>query len=148
MVIKRNDGSLLVETLLSFSCFLFLISFLPFIIKGVHIPKYTNGTLMKPLEVHLFFEQLSLELRQAKSISLAQNSLILSKDNGDTVIIERYGGFIRRRVNYSGHEVMLTNVKDISFTLKTNGVTIEVVGRNGSTIEKSLSLTPYRSVEM
>ncbi|OZM57659.1 hypothetical protein CIB95_04620 [Lottiidibacillus patelloidae] len=144
MVLKQTKGFTLLEMLISFSCFLVLISLLPIIINGMHIPKHLTGNWLKPMEVHLFFEQVGLELRQTRSLTNQWGRLLLTKDDGSVVTIERYGNYIRRRVNNKGHDVMLTNVKSMTFRIVSNGVEIQVTGLNGSKYQKRISLTPYR----
>jgi competence protein ComGF len=146
MVIKQSKGSTLLETLLAFSCFIVIISLLPTFVTALHVPKHlSGGDWLKPMEVHLFFEQIALELRQSNDLSLIWGTLLLSKDNGDTIQIERYGTLVRRRVNYKGHDVMLTNVKMITFHLVENGVEITVTSKRGKQYSKRISLTPYRN---
>jgi competence protein ComGF len=146
MDIRQSKGSTLLETLLAFSCFIVIISLLPTLVSAIHVPKHVSGTgWLKPMEIHLFFEQMALEIRQSNDLSLSWGRLMLTKDNGNLVQIERYGTYVRRRVNYKGHDVMLTNVKTIIFQLVENGVQITVTGRNGKQYSKRISLTPYRN---
>lgn len=61
---------------------------------------------------------------------VAGSSLVLTEDAG-IVVFEKYENSLRRRVNYSGHEILLQNVSEASFTIVKNKVQITVKDENG-----------------
>ena len=48
-------------------------------------------------------------------------------NNNETIYYEKYGSNIRRRVNSTGHETLLQNVADVTFTRVQNTVKIIVI---------------------
>jgi competence protein ComGF len=56
---------------------------------------------------------------------------ILKNDNDETVIYEKYGSNLRRRVNFTGHEIVLQNVDQYIFSLQRNAVKVTVKHLNG-----------------
>jgi competence protein ComGF len=137
-------GSTLIETLIAFFCFLTVLFLFPTIISGFHHPKHVLGSWLKPMEVQLFFEELSKEVRGCTKVVTSWNSIHLYKDNGEVVSYEKYGWKVRRRVNNRGHEIILTNIRYISFIKVVNGVVIEVKGEKGRKYRKRISLSFYR----
>ena len=84
------------------------------------------------MEWEIFSSQIKKEIRLTTRAELISNRLILTKDS-DTIQYEQYGTSIRRRVNSTGHEVILQNVSQHTFTLINNTVKIDVTdlwGRN------------------
>ncbi|WP_431522022.1 competence type IV pilus minor pilin ComGF [Guptibacillus hwajinpoensis] len=58
-------------------------------------------------------------------------SLEIVKSDGSIVLYERYGTSIRRRVNGTGHEIVLQNVKEMECESLGRKVIIEVELING-----------------
>ena len=66
------------------------------------------------------------------------NRLLLTKST-DTVLYEKYESSLRRRVNSTGHEIVLQNVAAYSFSLIKNAVKLTVKDLRG----KEYSVTAY-----
>ena len=66
-------------------------------------------------EWNIFLIQFRKELGISKSYTIENNHIKLLVNN-NFVSYEPYGALIRRRVNETGHEVVLRNVKDVKFT--------------------------------
>jgi competence protein ComGF len=80
---------------------------------------------LQTMEWEVFCSQMKKEIRMSTNIQVVSNHLILTEDNG-TVTFEKYENILRRRVNNSGHEVVLQNVSDVTFTLLPNRIRISV----------------------
>ncbi|WP_209123048.1 competence type IV pilus minor pilin ComGF [Alkalihalobacillus sp. BA299] len=137
---KINEkGFTLIEVILAFIIFLILVSLFPLIIKVIPIilPPTEQPHM---LQVELFFNQFSMEVREAEDIQVTGSAIYLSKPNETIVTIERYGTMIRRRVNGQGHEVFLRHISTVSFKLAPHGVVVTIVDSDGTKYERRFSM--------
>ncbi|WP_318615994.1 competence type IV pilus minor pilin ComGF [Priestia megaterium] len=111
---KREKGFTLVEMLVSFTLFLIIVSFFPIIIplaKQTYNPDFS----MNEMEWEIFVNQLAMEYREAKEVGIHATTLTLKTENNQIITYERYEDKIRRRVDESGHEVVLQHIKNIMY---------------------------------
>lgn len=111
---KREKGFTLVEMLVSFTLFLIIVSFFPIIIplaKQTYNPDFN----MNEMEWEIFVNQLAMEYREAKEVGINATTLTLKMENNQIITYERYEDKIRRRVDESGHEVVLQHIKNIMY---------------------------------
>ncbi|MED4211483.1 competence type IV pilus minor pilin ComGF [Priestia megaterium] len=111
---KREKGFTLVEMLVSFTLFLIIVSFFPIIIplaKQTYNPDFS----MNEMEWEIFVNQLAMEYREAKEVRIQATTLTLKMENNEIITYERYEDKIRRRVDESGHEVVLQHIKNIMY---------------------------------
>ncbi|MCM3769749.1 MULTISPECIES: competence type IV pilus minor pilin ComGF [Priestia] len=111
---KSEKGFTLVEMLVSFTLFLIIVSFLPIIIplaKQTYNPDFS----MNEMEWEIFVNQLAMEYREAKEVGIHATTLTLKMENNQIITYERYEDKIRRRVDESGHEVVLQHIKNIMY---------------------------------
>ncbi|ADE71499.1 competence type IV pilus minor pilin ComGF [Priestia sp. YIM B13446] len=111
---KREKGFTLVEMLVSFTLFLIIVSFFPIIIplaKQTYNPDFS----MNEMEWEIFVNQLAMEYREAKEVGIHATTLTLKMENNQIITYERYEDKIRRRVDESGHEVVLQHIKNIMY---------------------------------
>ena len=80
---------------------------------------------LQAMEWEVFSSQIKKEIRLSTRAELISNRLILTKDS-ETIQYEKYGSSLRRRVNSTGHEIILQNVSQNSFTIINNTVKIDV----------------------
>ncbi|MCA1320537.1 prepilin-type N-terminal cleavage/methylation domain-containing protein [Bacillus tianshenii] len=125
---KRDEkGFTLMEVLVSFSVVLMITAFLPILFQAVHtFIKEEKG--VHPLELEVFTQQAKNEIRTAKSVTSTGKILTIRNANNQNVTYEKYQGNIRRRVNGTGHEILLQNIKDVVFVQERNGATIYITG--------------------
>jgi competence protein ComGF len=112
--VKSEKGFTLVEMLVSFTLFLIIVSFLPIIIplaKQTYNPDFS----MNEMEWEIFVNQLAMEYREAKEVGIHATTLTLKMENNQIITYERYEDKIRRRVDESGHEVVLQHIKNIMY---------------------------------
>jgi len=101
--------------------------------------KDTEATL-QAMEWDVFSSQVKKEVRLSTRAEVISNRLILTKDT-ETIQYEMYGSNLRRRVNSTGHEILLQNVSQYSFAILNNAVKIDVTdlwGRKYSVIAFSM----------
>jgi competence protein ComGF len=77
------------------------------------------------MEWDVFCSQIKKEIRMSSKAQLVGTSLVLTEDAG-TIVYEKYGNVLRRRVNNTGHEVLLQNVSEVNFSLMPNTVRVTV----------------------
>ncbi|WML47537.1 ComGF family competence protein [Neobacillus sp. PS3-34] len=70
----------------------------------------------------------------SKFAEIINGKLILTKET-EKVTYEKYGTNLRRRVNLTGHEIMLQNVSEATFDVMKNSVHISVKDLHGKEYE-------------
>lgn len=128
-VYQNNNGFTLIETLFAFSLFILLIFFISPIFQHVLNNEDVKGRLQE-MEWDVFCSQIKKEIHMSEHAEVMGGRLFLTKDN-QTISYEKYYDLIRRRVNNSGHEVLLQNVSEVTFTLVNNAVRIFVKSLDG-----------------
>lgn len=131
-----NNGFTLIETLLTFALFLMMASLFPLMIQAIPKITITDAHFM---EIDLFFNQLAMEIRQSKEVSINGSTLLLSQTNGDIVTIEKYQDKIRRRVFGAGHEVYLNNIKAVTYEKENHGVKVTIENHDGNVYQRRIS---------
>ncbi|WP_235714597.1 competence type IV pilus minor pilin ComGF [Neobacillus dielmonensis] len=89
----------------------------------------TNASL-QIMEWEVFCSQFKKEIRMSNKAEVVSNRLILTKAT-ETVIYEKYESNLRRRVNSTGHEIVLQNVSSYTFTLLKNAVKLTAKDDHG-----------------
>ncbi len=96
-------------------------------IKNEMVPPYYY-------EWNLFSESLKNELWKGTDIKVLPQEISFNK-NGEKISYEKYNSSIRRRVNDTGHEVVLQSVGSFSLTPLEQGIRINVDFDNGERVE-------------
>jgi competence protein ComGF len=126
---RNEKGFTLAEMLAAFAAFCMIAAILPLGLKTVLNNQHAERGLQR-LEWEVFASQLKKETRLASAITIQGDKLLLQK-NGDTVLFEKYGNTIRRRVNGAGHEIILQNVAAVRFLPLPEGFTVRVQDLGG-----------------
>lgn len=121
----NNKGFTFVEMICAFSIFLIIVSFFPLCLRLLYQDGFVEEPLQK-MEWEVFIGQTKKEVRMSDQVSVSNNRLTLVSD-GESIMYEKYGSTVRRRVNLKGHETVLQNIKTITFEKVVNGVRIRVV---------------------
>ena len=122
--VLNNKGFTIVEMIIAFSAFLFIVSFIPLSFRLLYLDGFVEDRLQR-MEWEVFIGQAKKEIRMGEGISVENNRLTFVK-NGQSIMYEKYGSNIRRRVDLKGHEIMLQNIKEVTFEPIANGVRISV----------------------
>ncbi|WP_231507608.1 competence type IV pilus minor pilin ComGF [Bacillus sp. UNC41MFS5] len=125
----NDDAFTLIEVLISFSIFTTIIFFMTPLFQIILNNKDTEASL-QAMEWDVFSSQIKKEIRLSSRAEVISNRLILTKE-AETIQYEKYGTNLRRRVNSTGHEILLQNVSQYSFTLINNAVKIDVTDLRG-----------------
>ncbi|MDF2038592.1 prepilin-type N-terminal cleavage/methylation domain-containing protein [Bacillus sp. CMF12] len=120
----NNNGFTMLEMLFAFSIFLMIVSFLPVSFNFL-FQDWKMEARTQRLEWHVFINQLKKEIRLADTADISPVSIVLTID-GKSVIYEKYGSNLRRRVDMKGHEIVLQKLDAITFSSFNGGVEINV----------------------
>ncbi|MFP5109232.1 competence type IV pilus minor pilin ComGF [Neobacillus sp. C211] len=110
----------LIEVLIAFSIFTTIIFFMTPVFQIILTNKDTEASL-QAMEWEVFSSQIKKEIRLSTRAEVISGRLVLTKDT-ETIQYEKYGTNLRRRVNSTGHEIILQNVSQYSFTILNNAV--------------------------
>lgn len=121
-----NDrGFTMLEMLFSFSIFCMVASFLPLMFNIMFHHQSIEGRLQE-MEWGLFVNQLKKEIQASDYVNIVNGELTVINGE-DTTTFQKYQNMLRRRVNGKGHEVVLQNVKEISFQHIGGGIQVRVI---------------------
>jgi competence protein ComGF len=120
----NNKGFTIVEMIIAFSAFLFIVSFIPLSFRLFYQNGFVDDRLQR-MEWEVFIGQAKKEIRMGERIRVENNRLTFVK-NGQSITYEKYGTNIRRKVDLKGHEIMLQNIKEVTFEPIADGVRISV----------------------
>ncbi len=132
---NNERGFTFLEMLVSLSILMLLITFVGGLLAIMKEPK--SGGVNK-LEWEVFIQQAKQEIYQSIQVSNTNTTLRFSKNNGETVTYETYGTSIRRRVNGTGHEILLQNVSGVKYEMLINGVVIEAIDKHNNVFKSQL----------
>jgi competence protein ComGF len=128
MITMDNRGFTLLEMLLSFTIFIMIASFIPLFLQLAAFPSEKNK--LNLLEWEVFLQQAKIEIREASELEVKDGVLYLKNLYGQNVSYEQYNHSLRRRVDGTGHEILLKNIKSVSFQIVTNGCIVVVTDLN------------------
>lgn len=131
----------LIEVLFALSIFTIIIFFMAPIFQIILNHKDSQAEL-QAMEWEVFCSQIKREIRMSTNAQVVSGRLILTK-NLETIQYEKYGSNLRRRVNSTGHEILLQNVSQYSFTIIKNAVKVTVKDLKG----EDYSVTAYTLFE-
>lgn len=119
-----SKGFTLLEALMGLATFCMMAAFLPLSIllfSSINL----DSQRLQAMQFEVFSSQVKKEIRMSQMIDPQDNRLFLKK-NSDSILYEQSGSNIRRRVNFTGNEILLQNVKAVQFEDIENGVTIKI----------------------
>ncbi|MCM3586353.1 ComGF family competence protein [Mesobacillus maritimus] len=122
--LQNEKGFTLAEMLISFMVFCMLMSFFPPAMKLLLNFNSIDQSIQR-LEWEVFHSQVKKEVRSASIITVERDKVLLQLNN-DTILYEKYGSNLRRRVNFAGHEILLQNVKTVNFEKVAKGFQIHI----------------------
>jgi competence protein ComGF len=143
MITMDNRGFTLLEMLLSFTIFIMIASFIPLFLQLAAFPSEKNK--LNLLEWEVFLQQAKIEIREASELEVKDGVLYLKNLYGQNVSYEQYNHSLRRRVDGTGHEILLKNIKSVSFQIVTNGCIVVVTDLNENEFRAKIkSFQPIR----
>ncbi|PWW30540.1 competence protein ComGF [Cytobacillus oceanisediminis] len=140
----NSKGFTMLEMLFAFSIFLMLVSFLPLSFNFLfHDWKFEART--QRLEWLVFINQMKKEVRLADYADVSNERIALAIAE-QSVVYEKYGSNLRRRVDLKGHEIVLQEVDSVSFTSINGG--LEMIVKDTFKQEYTASLYYYTDSEV
>ncbi|GHH96983.1 competence type IV pilus minor pilin ComGF [Neobacillus kokaensis] len=142
--VNWNDQAFtLIEALFALTIFMIIIFFITPIFHVI-LDQKESQVKLQAMEWEVFCSQLKKEIRLSTQVKLGsgEGQLILTKGS-ETILYDQYETNLRRRVNFTGHEIVLQNVAKYSFALLPNAVKVIVIDKWG----KEHSVIAYSLVE-
>lgn len=139
----NNRGFTLLETIFSLFLLSIIVLFFPLIVQFFK----TDVSTGFEKEAELFFMQIGREIHSADEIKVIDNKLYLHFLYNDTAKYERFQNLLRRQLKDTGHEIVLQNIKTVSFKMNGKIVTIEIEGLNGKTFKRKFAPIGERNEE-
>jgi competence protein ComGF len=119
-----NSGFTIAEALLGLAAFCLLAALLPLSFQVFSKVDQGNSRL-QTMQWEVFSSQIKKEIRMSQKINPQVNKLLLTRET-DSILYEKFGTNVRRRVNLTGNEILLQNVKSIQFDYIKNGTIVKV----------------------
>lgn len=133
---KGNErGYTLIETILTFTLFLTLASFIPGLF---HVLFSVDRSPLHQQEISIFFEQADKEIQGSTSAEIKSNTLYLNQPSGKIVSYEQNGRRMIRKVDGKGFEIILLNIDSAEFALSQTMVSMKVMSEGRIFTHKSL----------
>ncbi|WP_335502886.1 competence type IV pilus minor pilin ComGF [Bacillus sp. JJ722] len=136
MLLKQERGFTLIEMLLSLVTFIIMATLLLQIVLVVQ-PVRPTSKVLNHMEWEIFLNNLKREVRRGDNTTVSEKRMYISNSNSITTI-EQYGIMLRRRVDFSGHEVMLHNVKNFTVSKIDQMITVHVTDTSDNDYEAIL----------
>ncbi|WP_409270642.1 competence type IV pilus minor pilin ComGF [Neobacillus sp. SCS-31] len=133
----NERGFSLAEMLIALGAFCIIAYLLLPSILVIASNKSHAGHRLQEMEWDVFFNQAKKEVRMSSSAEVVSGRLIM-KNGKDTIIYEKYGNLLRRRVNVSGHEVLIQKIASASFSRDGQTITIFLKDLNGKEYRGSI----------
>ncbi|MBA9025407.1 competence type IV pilus minor pilin ComGF [Peribacillus huizhouensis] len=132
----NNRGFTLIEMLLSLSVFILIAAMIVqlYVVVGKEVQQDKR---LNQMEWEIFLHQIKEELWRSSSQTIANGSIYLVVGE-DIVSIEKYNHILRRRVNHTGHQIMLQNVSSFHCRVEGFKLIISVTDLIGDTYTKVL----------
>ncbi|MCA1031716.1 prepilin-type N-terminal cleavage/methylation domain-containing protein [Bacillus timonensis] len=121
----KSKGFTLIETLVSMACLVVVLTLITPFLKIIFLESSLKHQVNR-MEWEIFLQQAKMEIRESTSVTIANNKLYFYQQN-QVISYEKYGDKIRRRVNGSGHEIILQEINSVTFHPLQNGIEIRVV---------------------
>ncbi|MFZ3590317.1 competence type IV pilus minor pilin ComGF [Bacillus sp. DJP31] len=131
----KNKGFTLVEMLVVLLIVMTITSLFPMIFSVL------SNWIEKPSSLHPFewevaTSQLLMEIREASEVRIQNGNLQLIADTNQMISYELYGNMLRRRINSTGHEVIIQQIRTVHFSLIKGGVYLLVTDEDGTEYKK------------
>lgn len=138
MMFCQNKGYTFTEVVLSLTILTIITALLspilPYIKGG---DTYSDG-----FAVEQFVDVLYEEASQSKAYTFSRDVLVVKDKDDRTIEISKNDSSVKRTVNGRGYEILLQQVKYLSFTEQDYTVSVKVGLKNGASFEKILHI-PY-----
>lgn len=83
------------------------------------------------MEWDVFCSQVKSEIHSSSNVLIADGGQFVFTTSSGTITYEKYENSLRRKVNNTGHEILLQNVAHVSFNRLKNAMEITVTDLSG-----------------
>ena len=131
---KIETGFTLVELLIS-------ISFMSFLLV-LTLPVWqllNHQSQIERYSVYQFFHVVTDEVQQNQVMNGPKYELNLKTSGNDEITLSRYHEIVRRRVNRTGHEVLLRDVSHFEISYSEHYITLILIMKSGNHYEKNIT---------
>ncbi|UOR12320.1 competence type IV pilus minor pilin ComGF [Halobacillus amylolyticus] len=133
MLAINSKGFTLIETLFCLTLLSIMLTIILPLLKLMESPAYSHE-----LSVIQFFTFIESEVNTSTNVSLLQNELLITDTMGRNIRISKYGDTVRRQVNETGHELLITSIQSITFKLKDDILTVHLTLKEGTAYDKAI----------
>ncbi|WP_404453004.1 ComGF family competence protein [Virgibacillus necropolis] len=134
-ILVKQKGFTLLSTLLTIAILFITVPFLEYITKSLsYTTNYTD------LSANQLFHFMRDDLIRSTDYTIGNQVVSLKAIDGTTVTYEKYEDIIRRQVDSTGHEVVIRNVKSLSFEEISYGIKTIIITMDGAVYEKKFTI--------
>ena len=141
---KKEKGFTLLEVMM---CFLLLSVFF-LLLPRLHV-LFIETPYSKQVtnwEWNIFLEQVQIEIREVEEGNSGDGKLFLKTKTGERITYVMSGNNVVRKINGTGHEVLLQKVENISYELTAHTLIIRVQDISGKIYDGVV--TRYSAIEV
>ncbi|GGF08070.1 hypothetical protein GCM10010954_03160 [Halobacillus andaensis] len=138
MHLYNERGFTFIETIISLIVVAILLSISLPTIKMVKSPAYFDE-----LAVFQFFTFIEDEMNSSSNITVSERQILITDVDNREIKVSLYGDDVRRRVDEKGHELLIHDLKDITFSLQNHLLDIHVTTRNGDDYYKTIPVSLF-----
>lgn len=136
-VFRDSGGFTLIEVIICLTVLIIVASLMPLMIVNINSAQTQMEANNNP-EWDLFLIQFRNEVKLHEIQKTEPQKLTLKSKEGNNIVFSKYETLLRRQVNGTGHEIYLTSVKNIHFSIKNEMLWMEVTFLNGTKKEARL----------
>lgn len=137
----RDEGFTLIEAVISLFVVSVIMTMVPMIIQSLASVERSLAS-EQDFEWNVFLIQFEEEMADVETYRVGRNERIFFMKKGQTVSYERYGQSVRRQVGDRGHEIVLQQIKKITFIQGDRLLRLQVDYLDGKSAEAQFLLPP------
>ncbi|MGM9926236.1 MAG: competence type IV pilus minor pilin ComGF [Bacillus sp. (in: firmicutes)] len=138
MLLRREQGFTLIEMLFSLVAFIIMAALILQTLLVIE-PAKQHAKSLNQMEWEMFLNNIKREVRKGSQTTVSKTKIYIS-ENQELAIIEQYGNVLRRRVDFSGHQVLLHNVKSFAVSKSNQLIVIKIIDTRNQEFEAVLSV--------
>ncbi|WP_112181303.1 MULTISPECIES: competence type IV pilus minor pilin ComGF [Paraliobacillus] len=134
IIIQTEKGFTLISILFSLALISTTLALIPTVYRLIDQQSYTDE-----LSVRQFFHFLSNEIHENDFNYIDDNTIHLTKQTGEHILISPYQNTIRKQINNTGHEILVRNVKTFILEELSFGIHVTITTITGELYAKTIS---------
>ncbi|WP_165967159.1 competence type IV pilus minor pilin ComGF [Jeotgalibacillus sp. S-D1] len=130
-VFPDSNGFTLIEVIICLTILMIVASLMPLMIVSIHSAHNQIEANNEP-QWDLFIIQFRNEVKLHEIQKVEPQKLTLKSTDGNVISFSKYETLLRRQVNGAGHEIYLTALKGINFSISNEMLSLEVTFSDGT----------------